>query len=109
MRRLQRGSITVWIIVIAMILFLAGGFVWLYFRDHASSQTQTAEKTGTTGQPQIKVTDFSQGTSANEKTAVLVEHSDSTFEKFILDNGMVASYVKGLPPGEKVVSQTPLK
>lgn len=106
MQRLQKGSVIVWVVVIFMVLFLAGGFVWLYFRDHASPKPQSS---ATTEQPQIKVTDFSQGVSKNQTTEVLIKHPDSTFEKVILSNAMVDSYLKGLPPGETVVSKTPLK
>jgi hypothetical protein len=92
--------------IFVLILLMSGGIFWI--STHKADKPQQAASATSGGAPDIKVTDFSQGASANEKTAVLVEHSDSTFEKFILDNAMVDSYVKGLPPGEKVVSKTPM-
>lgn len=108
MQRLQKGSVIVWVVVIFMVLFLAGGFVWLYFRDKPATQT-TSATTSSSNEPDIKVTDFSQGVPKNQTTEVLIKHPDSTFEKVILSNAMVDSYLKGLPPGETVVSKTPLK
>jgi hypothetical protein len=99
---------TIWIIVIVLVLLLVGGFVWLYLRDKAPAASQSTIST-TTSKPQIKVTDFAQGAPANQKTEVLIEHSDSTFEKVILLNTMVDSYVSGLAPGEKVVSKTSMQ
>jgi hypothetical protein len=85
---------------------MCGGIFWL--STNKTDKPQQATSTTQGGAPEIKVTDYSQGAPANQKTAVLVEHSDSTFEKFLMLNTMVDSYIQHLPPGDKVVSKTPM-
>lgn len=59
------------------------------------------------GKPQIKVSDLSPEVPNSQKTVILVQHSDSSREKFIMKTDLVAGYIKSLPEGEKVISQTP--
>ena len=101
----QKGGMEV-LVGIVVLIFLMGVGIFLV-STHGTEKKQSIADT-TTNRPDVKVTDYAQGSPQSQKTAVLVEHSDSTFEKFIMLNTMVDDYVKHLPPGEKVVSKTPL-
>lgn len=102
----RNGSAAIWIVITVLIVFIAGIGVWFFLRNQyrppVVSQTET-------NQPSVKVTDLSGGVPPNQTTAVLVEHSDSTFEKFILSNGAADSFVAHLPAGDHLISKTPLK
>jgi uncharacterized alpha/beta hydrolase family protein len=93
----------IFIVVIVLILLMVGVIVWLSL-SHKSTQ-QTTEQT--TNQPDIKVTDYSQGVPTNQKTVIVVEHSDSSFEKIIVPSSNVETFVKTLPEGDKVAGTTP--
>lgn len=60
------------------------------------------------GKNQAKTIDMSPSVPANQKTVVLIELSDSSFEKVIMANALVTVYIKNLPEGDRVISQTPL-
>jgi len=93
----------IFIVVIVLTLVMVGAIVWLSV-SHKSSQQSSAQ---TTNQPDIKVTDYSQGVPANQKTVIIVEHSDSSFEKIIVPSSNVDTFVKTLPAGDKVAGTTP--
>ena len=90
-------------VVIVLTVFMIGGIVWLSLA-HRSSQQTTAQ---TSNQPDSKVTDYAQGVPANQRTTIVVEHSDSSFEKIIVPSSNVETFVKTLPEGDKVAGTTP--
>jgi len=101
---MQKGSLGIWLGIIIILLIIAGGVIWGVLQINATTPPPIAQ----TGQPSMKVTDYSQGVRDSQKTAVVVEHSDSAYEKFLLSNTMVDNFVQHLPQGDKVVSKTPL-
>ena len=55
------------------------------------------------------MTDMSPNVPNDQKTAVVIMHSDSSREEIIMANTLVDSYVKNLDADTKVISETPLK
>jgi hypothetical protein len=101
----QKGKAGIYIMFIIIIVLILGGFLWFYLHNSTKQQNISQE----TNQPAIKVTDYSQGVPQNQKTVVLIQHSDSSYEKIILSNTAADNFVKKLPEDDKLVSKTPLK
>ena len=104
-KQIPKGNITVYITLIIIVLLIIAGIFWVNSRNSIKQPDTTQQ----TNQPQIKVTDYSGGIPQNQKTAVLIEHSDSTFEKIILPSAGVDNFIKNLPAEDKFISKTPFK
>lgn len=74
-----------------------------------SNQQSASQPAQPTGIPQMKITDLSPGVPNGDKTVILVQHSDSSQEKVIIQTSLAAGYIKSLPEGEKALSQTPVE
>ena len=59
--------------------------------------------------PQVTTTDLAPSIPNGQKTAILIMHGDSSYEKFIVANSVKTSFIKSLPTDDKVISQTPIK
>lgn len=90
-----------------IILVVIGGIV-LYYRSNLTTHTSNVVN-NQIQTPNTKTTDLAPGTPNLQKTAVLVMHSDSTYEKFLMNNDTVSNFIKSLPEGDKVISTTILK
>lgn len=104
-KELVRGFSAMWFAIsigILLIIFLS---VAVFVASHHVSPSPA---TTNSGQPSEKVTDMAPTLPNKEKTAIVVMHSDSSYEKFLVPNITVDSYTKSLPEGDKVISQTPL-
>lgn len=89
-------------IVVILVIFLSIAVIAISHR----SATPTIAPAQNTGQPSEKVTDMAPAVPNTQKTAIVVQHSDSSFEKFLVPNAAVEGYIKSLPEGDKVVSKT---
>jgi hypothetical protein len=95
------------IIMVIAVLFLVGFAFFLLKKVNSAKTVQPSASTQIT--PAMKVTDMSPELSNDQKTAVVIMHSDSSREEIIMANSLVDSYVKSLDSDTKVVSETPLK
>lgn len=96
-------GIILFITVIVIAVFLVQQFVL------PSLQTAPAAifTVPVSGKDQAKTIDLSPSVPNSQKTVVLIELSDSSFEKVIMESSLVAGYIKTLPEGDRVISQTP--
>lgn len=101
----EEGFSVKWLVVFIAILLVA----FLSVAVVAVSRRSTpAPVDSGTGQPSEKITDMAPSLPNNQKTAVVVMHSDSSYEKFLVPNTTVDSYANSLPTGDKIISKTPL-
>ena len=92
------------ILSICIIAILAmGGFI--YYRS--VSKPQAAATSAVSAMPTIAVKDFAPGLPMSQKTTILIQTSDSSELKYIVPANQVSTYIKSLPEGYQVVSQTP--
>jgi len=98
------------IILTIIVVMIAAGFVIVFIlkKNNTSTQAITAQP-ASSGQPDIRVSDFDPALANSQKTAILVKHSDSTFDKFIMANTSVNNFIKSLPADDVIISKTPLQ
>ncbi len=105
-----RGLSAKWLVVVVGIIGILGICCIItiaYFHNIlTASQTNSTSVSPQSNRPDIRVTDMAPQLPNSQKTAIVVMHSDSSYEKFILPNGAVAAYIKNLPEGDTVISQT---
>ena len=80
---------------------------FIFFKNSLTSTQTTASNTSPSGTPQATVKDFAPNVPMSQKTTILIELSDSSMVKYIVPKDQAATYVKNLPPGYHVVSQSP--
>lgn len=105
-------SLLFWIII-AVFLLIGGAMLWyIFLGGHGggnASVPSAITPTSFVPSPTPKITDLAPLLAANLKTVVLIQNSDSSYEKVIVPTVQVATYLKSLPAGEKFVSQSPDK
>lgn len=69
-------------------------------------QSKPQNQTNSINEPAMKVTDYSQGAPANQKTAIIIKHDDSRFEKIIVPSDSKNTFIKSLPPSDTVAGVT---
>lgn len=96
------SKIVLLVVVIVVLLLGLGAFyvVMSYKQPTAAPIAPSA--------PQVKTTDLAPQTPDKQKTAILVMHADSSYEKFLVPSGIVANFLKSLPADDKIISETPL-
>lgn len=93
-------------LIVIIIIFASAGIIWFYFETKTN---QNISKNITQSQtPSAKITDLAPGIPNSQKTAILVMHSDSSYEKFLLHTANVSNFIKSLPEGDRVISQSAL-
>ncbi len=96
--------------VLLVLLLLIGG-AWFFLTQHQQSsvppQTNVAPSP-VSGIENAKVIDLSPSVASSEKTVLVIELSDSSFEKVIIATSLAAGYVKTLPEGDRLISEKPL-
>lgn len=101
----------IWVIVVMFLVLLIGGlFVFSYVskRHTAYAPTITPVPTQGSGIPQPKkTTDLAPSIPNSQKTVVIIENNDSSLEKVIMPTSQVVGYIKTLPEGVRVISQSP--
>ena len=90
------------IIIVCLLLVVAGYFVVTKVLPKTSQTSQDVP----TAQPTSPVTDFAPNIPMNQKTTVLIRQSDSSTITYIIPNDQVDGFIKKLPEGNVVVSQT---
>lgn len=103
-------ALTAIIIFVGFIAVLSMvGFIFLKSSGTPTKPSSTANQSMQTTQvsPQVPVKDFAPNMSMSQKTTVVIQTSDSSDIKYIVPKNQVATYVKSLPPGYHVVSQSP--
>lgn len=106
--QVEEGSRTVspfvWIVLGLGVFVVLGGIVFFIVRSQliSSSFSNTASSQVI---PAVKTVDFSPDVPLSQKVSLLIEKNDSSMEKVLIQSGLVAGYVKNLPPGYRVVSQ----
>lgn len=100
--KIQSGSTTTKVIIVITVLVVIGmvGFILLGGSVHTSQSSSSAT-------PAIPVKDFAPNVPMSQKTTILIQTSDSSDIKYIVPTDQVATYVKSLPQGYRVVSKTP--
>ena len=96
--------------LVILVLLLVGLLSYLFIAKKPQPQTlqpSTSTEITPSRAPQVKITDLAPGVPNNQKTIVLIQHSDSSQEKVIMKTDLVDGYIKALPEGEKALSQTP--
>ncbi|HSW97014.1 MAG TPA: hypothetical protein VLF89_04270 [Candidatus Saccharimonadales bacterium] len=102
-KRLQSGFSIKWLLIfiaVFLIIFLGVAFFAI---SHRTVQQPTVSDYA---QPTTKTTDLAPGIPNTGRTAIVVRHSDSSYEKFLVPNATVDSYIKSLLQGDTVISQT---
>ena len=106
----QGSPVFMWLIVVLLVTLITVGAVagYMYLIKHPIQITnQSTPQTQPTGIPHTTTTDLAPGVPNAEKTVILVQHSDSSQEKVIIKTDLAAGYIKALPEGEKVISESP--
>jgi len=102
------GFLNVLVIILTVaVLFLAGFTFFLLKKVNTVKTFKSSVNSQIT--PTMKMTDMSPNVPNDQKTAVVIMHSDSSREEIIMANTLVDSYVKNLDADTKVISETPLK
>jgi predicted RND superfamily exporter protein len=99
----QRGFSMKWLLIFIAIFLIIFLSVAVFAISHRSVQAPAVPDYT---QPSAKTTDLAPGSPNADKTAIMVRHSDSSYEKFLVPNATVDSYIKSLPSGDTVISQT---
>gem|GEM_PF-3159642 len=102
----MKSSLRLLIFIVIVVIFTGGVFVWIFTGKQSSHAVNQTAQQAHYATPTMKVTDFSQGVPEGEKTVIIVRHSDSSLEKYILSTAEAAAFIKRLPPGDTLVSQT---
>jgi hypothetical protein len=97
-------SVTIIIIAIIAIIGMAG---FIFFKNSITASPFVASNFSSSGTPQATVKDFAPNLPMSQKTTILIELSDSSMMKYIVPKDQATTYIKNLPPGYHVVSQTP--
>lgn len=101
----MKGSALTTIILVVCVLLILGMGGYIFFRG---SNSQTANiTTSVSAVPTTAVKDFAPGLPMEQKTTIIIQTSDSSDIKYIVPKSQVSTYVKSLPEGYHVVSQTP--
>ena len=103
MNKKINGFSSIWIILSAFILLVVTGS-FFYFHSPSNTNTQQTGQMGD-GNPTVTVNDMAPSLSDTEKTAILIRHSDSSYEKVIIPNEKVNTYITNLPDGDTVVGK----
>jgi flagellar basal body-associated protein FliL len=97
----------IWILFLLAIvmIIIAGILIYLmYFTTTLTKQTISIPQVFVTPSP--PTTDTAPGMPISQKEHVLVHHSDSTFEIFLVPTSTIDTFMKTLPKGDTVVSTT---
>ena len=101
----MKGSAFGVIILLVCILAILAMGGYIFYR---SSNKETSIVTASVSvMPTITVKDFAPGLPLSQKTTILIQTSDSSDVKYMVPTDQVSTYVKSLPEGYHVVSQTP--
>jgi len=104
----MKGSVlTTTIIIVGLIVVI--GMLGFVFFNHPGSSQSSSTPTNSSAQisPTIAVKDFAPNIPMSQKTTILIQTSDSSDQKYIVPTDQVSTYVKSLPEGYRVVSQSP--
>jgi len=107
MDRLDKGFSTVVVLIIVGVLIIAMIVGIIAMSKKSSSKISPAAQSENNGVPSMKTTDMASHVPFSQKTTLIVEHSDSSFEKFLLPSDAVTGFIMALPKGDKVVGTTP--
>lgn len=106
--QVEEGSRTVspfvWIVLGLGVFVVLGGIVFFIVRSQLISSS-FSNPASSQVIPAVKTVDFSPDVPLSQKVSLLIEKNDSSMEKVLIQSGLVAGYVKNLPPGYRVVSQ----
>jgi hypothetical protein len=104
----MKGSSSTIVIGIVVIIAVVSMLGFIFF-DHSGNSEPSAASTNSSAQisPTIPVKDFAPNLPMNQKTTILIQTSDSSNEKYIVPTDQISTYVKSLPEGYRVVSQSP--
>ncbi|HEY4874134.1 MAG TPA: hypothetical protein VIH86_01050 [Puia sp.] len=104
----MKGSSVTILIGLVVIIAVVGMLAFIFF-DHSGSSSPSVSSTNSSAQvsPTIPVKDFAPNIPMSQKTTILIQTSDSSDEKYIVPTDQISTYVKSLPQGYRVVSQSP--
>ena len=101
----MKGSAAIIFLVFGIIVIV--GMLAYIFVLRPQLRTTNSSAGASTATENVSVKDFAPGTPMSQKTTILIMSNDSSEEKYIVPTNQVATYIKQLPPGYHVVSQTP--
>ncbi|HSW97596.1 MAG TPA: hypothetical protein VLF89_07260 [Candidatus Saccharimonadales bacterium] len=98
-----KGFSAKWLVIfigLFLVIFLS---VAVFATSHLTSKTRVPSEYE---HPTVKETDIAPSVPKSDKTAIVVRHADSSYEKFLVPNATADVYIKSLPEGDVVISQT---
>ncbi|MDE2026071.1 MAG: hypothetical protein KGJ07_06250 [Patescibacteria group bacterium] len=108
MRQKGFSALTVLGVMGLLVIVMVVGIVMMSVKKTAPTAATTQSTTQDTQGKFVEHTlDLSGGVPDSQKTVVEIEQSDSSMEKVILPTSSVAVYIKGLPQGARLISQSP--
>lgn len=104
----MKGSVWTMLIGVIVIIAVVGMLGFIFFGHSSTSQSSTSS-TDSSAQisPTVPVKNFAPNLPTSQKTTILIQTSDSSDIKYIVPTDQVSTYVKSLPEGYHVVSQSP--
>jgi len=104
----MKGSTFTVIIIIVAIIAIIGMVGFIFLKNSINSQLPSSPaNTAVQISPVVPVKDFAPNLPMSQKATILIQTSDSSDIKYIVPADQVSTYVKSLPAGYHVVSQTP--
>lgn len=107
-KRRMKGSIGIILLIICLVAII-GMLGYIFFLGKPGKVTSLPTNSAQLQPTQtIPVKDFAPGMPAGQKTSILIQTDDSSDEKYIVPTNQVSVYVKSLPQGDHVISETAL-
>ena len=99
----MRGA--AWVIILVCVCIIAIGMLGFIFFVSSNHNSAASSDASAAISPTIPVKDFAPNLPITQKTTVMIQHSDSSFEKYVIPTNEVDMIVKNLPEGDHVVSK----
>lgn len=109
MVKFMKGSALTMVIVVIAIIAVIGMVGFIFLKSSGIPQSSSsAANTSVQVSPVVPVKDYAPNIPMSQKTTILIQTSDSSDIKYIVPTSQVSTYVKSLPPGYHMVSQSPM-
>lgn len=102
----MKGSAGV-IILVVCLLAISGMLAYIFLIKPATPVGNSPASLAQVS-PTVPIKNFAPSLSASQTTSILIQTDDSSDEKYIVPTKQVSVYVKSLPQGDHVISETAL-
>lgn len=103
----QNNKIGLVFSILIIIVGLIVGAYYIFTSIEKTASLHTIRESDNGGTPKANIIDTAPKLPLDQKTAVVLMQSDSTYSKYLVPTATLQSFLKTIPPGSSVVSKGP--